>query len=151
MYITISSHKLKHKDTSHCERAVRIHPLSYSIQATDWDISRCWLLYVTTQVQLLIGERITPVLHRVSLLLLWCCGPFLGHNLFSFLPPTFSLPCCHLPIPYIEQICVIPQNSIVFSTSYAFTFGQPYSSETSSYYFLQVTRVIHLYYVASPL
>jgi len=34
MYITIFSPKLKHMDTNNCESAVKIRPLSYSIQVS---------------------------------------------------------------------------------------------------------------------
>jgi hypothetical protein len=41
----------------------------------------------------------------------------LGHGLPNLLPVTFSVPCCHLPVLYLEQIYGILPTSISPSTS----------------------------------
>lgn len=49
------------------------------------------------------------------------------------LPPTFSVPCYRLHVPYLHQIYDIPPNCIPLPASRLS--HRPYSSKTSSHYF----------------
>lgn len=51
------------------------------------------------------------------LIILWYFGPFSGNGFPYHLPPTFSSPCCRLPVPYVDQIYGISHNSILPPTS----------------------------------
>ena len=77
-------------------------------------------------------------------------GPFLGHSFLHLLLPTFSVPCCSLPVLYLHQIYGFPQNSTPLSFSRIFN-GSSFS-ETSFHYsfFGGGTRIICPYCVASP-
>ena len=50
-------------------------------------------------------------------LLLWHFVQFSGHGLPDLLPPNFCLPCCCLPVLYIEKILDVLPISILLSTS----------------------------------
>jgi hypothetical protein len=52
-----------------------------------------------------------------SCVILWRFVQFSCHGLPDLLPPTFCLPCCCLPVPYIEKIYDVLPNSILLSTS----------------------------------
>jgi len=54
---------------------------------------------------------------KILLLLLYRCDPFSGNVFSSLLPLTFSLPCCCLAVPYLEQIYSICPNSVLPSTA----------------------------------
>ena len=53
------------------------------------------------------------------------------------IPATFSIPCSHLPVQCLEQICDVPPNSTLLSTSRLS--HRPSSSVTSSHYCLGAT------------
>ena len=69
------------------------------------------------------------------LLFLCCFCQFSERGFPALFPPIFFLPYCTLPVPYLEQTCGIPLNSIRPSTSRLS--HRSSSSEISSHYFLR--------------
>ena len=71
-----------------------IFPISLLLPPPNFDFLRSVFLVSTSTVY--------------PLLCLRRFGPLSGHGLPDLLPPTFSIPCCRIRVPYLQQVYAIP-------------------------------------------